>query len=406
MKVGTRILLVLALSLAVAGSATLIVNIMAFQQAPFPTWESYRDAFLEELDVSQDGVIDHLREHPEELFTAPGDSSSSNGVTLNEASEAVQQHAIRHAVNRSRNLTALVIGVVATGALLAGWVLAARIRRPIHQMIERARVASAVDPGMRFALEGPEDEIKELADTFDDMLERISRSYGSQRRFAAQVSHELRTPLATTCSEVEMLLADVDDPTVRTRLQAIAAATGRAERLVAQLLVLSRTETRDLDRAVFAFDELVGNVLGRAVENPPWHGLRLDFELAPTTVAGDRALLETLVRNLIDNAGRHNRPDGWVHVAVRQSDDSHGALLEVSNAVLPRRRESTPADPPGDPHTGLSIVAAVLDAHEGDLEWRHAADHVSARVQLPAGPLDAAPSVATHARVGMIEEGS
>jgi signal transduction histidine kinase len=385
MRIGPRIVLVLVLSLVAAGSAAVVVNIVALQQSPFPTWETYRDGLLEELEVSRDGVIRHVQEHPEELFTAPGDRSSWNGVTLDEASESVQRRAIRHSVERSRNLTALVIGVVAAGALAAGWLLARRILRPIRRITEQARVASVINPGVRFALEGPRDELKELADTFDEMLERISRSYGAQRRFAGQVSHELRSPLATTCSEVELLLSDVDDPGVRRRLEAIAEATRRADRLVAQLLTLARTEAGDLDWTTFELDDLVGNVLARAVESAPWAGLQLDVDLQRASVFGDRALLETLVRNLIDNAGRHNRAAGWVALQVHEAPGEQGTVFEVRNSLARGAERTDWAGPPSRPGIGLSIVTAVLEAHDGTIEWDYGDESVTVRVCVPSG---------------------
>lgn len=384
MKIRTRIALVLAASLIVAGSLALLVNAIAFQHVSYVTWSSYRDTMLQELGVSRDAALRSLDANPQLLFQAPGDvTRGPTGKTIDEASQAVQRRAVERTADQSRRWTVAALLAVTVGALTAGWFLAGRILRPIRLITRRAHAASALDLGARVALEGPNDEVKELADTFDEMLDRIALSFDGQRRFSAQVSHELRTPLAVTRSEVEMLLADADDTTLRTRLETIADANERAERLVSQLLVLARTDTRDLDRATFAFDELVGNVVGRAVEGPSWSGVRADVELRSTTVVGDRALLESLVRNLVDNAGRHNRRSGWVSIVVQPSPDGRRAVLDVSNSVAGGVGDSDDGAP-GSAHIGLSIVAAVLDAHDGTIEWRRDPGAVTAHVELAA----------------------
>lgn len=160
MRIGLRIVLLLAIALAVGGAATLFINAVAFQNAPYPTWHSYNEALLAELEVSREDVIKHVRKNPEILFDTPGDTTSRNGVSIDEASRRVQEQAIRRTVERSRNLTALAIVAVTAGALVAGGVLARRILRPVRWMTEQARTASGVEPGVRLALDGPNDEIK------------------------------------------------------------------------------------------------------------------------------------------------------------------------------------------------------------------------------------------------------
>ena len=266
MKIRTRIALVLALSLIVAGSLSLFVNAFAFEHASYQTWGSYRDALMKEVGVPRQTAVAFVRAHPEVIFGTTGNFGGLINKTVDQASKDVQRRAVDQAVARSRRWTVVGLLAVLLGALTAGWLLAGRILRPIRLITKRARTATAVDLGARISLAGPNDEIKELADTFDTMLDRLAQSFDAQRRFSAQVSHELRTPLAVTRSEVEMLVADLDEPALRARLGTIAEATERAERLVSQLLVLSRTDIGDLDRTTFAFDELVGNVVGRAVE--------------------------------------------------------------------------------------------------------------------------------------------
>lgn len=400
MTIRMRIAVMLTLSLVLAGSVTLVVNAIAFRETPYPTWQAYRDALLNELRVDRETAVRHIRDNPEILFETPGDTRGiATATTIDQAAEAVQRRANDEAVARSRRWTMSALLAVTVGAVAAGWVLSGRILRPVRLITTRARAASAFALDQRVSLGGPDDEIKELADTFDRMLDRLSLSFQAQRRFSGQVAHELRTPLATSRSEIEMLLADARATDVRSRLAAVANATVRAERLVAQLLVLSRTDTRDLDRASFALDELVGNVVGRAVEGPPWHELDLDLELGRAQVVGDRPLLESLVRNLVENAGRHNVTNGWARVAVASTDDGHTALLEVTNSA-PTTARATDERPPGAANTGLTIVAAVLEAHNGTMTWSCMPGQVTARVTLPTSwdPADLLTTdVAVHA---------
>jgi signal transduction histidine kinase len=447
MKARTRITIALAISLVVAGALALVVHSTAFRSTEYPAWDAYRDELLTEMDVSREGVIAALDEDPALLFDAPAaDPEFGNGTSIDDASRAVQQRAMDRAAARSLRWAAATFATVTVASVVAAWLLAGRILRPIRLVTSRAQTASADDLSGRVALDGPDDEVKELADTFDAMLDRIEASFETQRRFSAQVAHELRTPLSVTRSEVDMLRDDVGEPGLRARLDSVAEATGRAERLVTRLHLLSRTRRGDLRRESFAFDELVGNVVGRLVDAAEWRQVQIDLDLAPAQVVGDRALLESLVRNLVDNAGRHNRPGGWVRVAARPTGD--GAELEVANSVNdaagrvnarsghdrsePVRRSAplgaiAPESPaaagvgdatgqrgthvdaatvdgmttpdvccrrlPGAANVGLTIVDAVVGAHRGTIAWRAlppgaddvgGVDLVIVRVRLPA----------------------
>jgi signal transduction histidine kinase len=417
MKARTRITLALAVALVVAGSLALAVHALALGRADYPAWDEYRDELLAEMDVSHQGALRALEQDPALLFDPPpGEPLGPNGVSVEEASVAVQRRAVDRATARSRQWAGAAFVVVATASLGLAWLLAGRLLRPVRLVTERARAASGDDLSMRVALAGPPDEIKDLADTFDAMLDRLERSFRAQRRFSAQVAHELRTPLAVCRSEVDMLLDDhvgtalLDGggpdvgPELTRGLERVADATRRADRLVTQLHVLARTDRHDLCREAFPLDELVGNVVGRVVEAPAWQAIRVDLTLATTPVVGDRALLESLVRNLVDNAGRHNRPGGWARVTVLPAPDVPGAELHVANSTSGTAPTGdVAAGAPGNANVGLTIVRAVLDAHEGTITWRHDIEQVTAVVRLPspaqvlavAGPNGGAPPPGT-----------
>jgi signal transduction histidine kinase len=251
----------------------------------------------------------------------------------------------------------------------------------------RARAAAAGDLSGRLALTGPDDELKALADTFDDMLGRLERSFAAQRRFSGQVSHELRTPLSVIHSETDILLADSQDDSVRPRVESVRAATIRAERIVTGLLALARSQSGNIEPRRLSFDELVGDVVAEVAQAGSWRRLRLDVELHPATVLGDRALLECLVRNLVDNAAEHNSEGGWVRISVVTTRD-HGARcgsLNITNStpLVPEPPDSSPGSRGN--HIGLTVVEAILAAHGGTLATSSTEPAVfSATAYLPA----------------------
>ncbi|CUU56947.1 hypothetical protein Ga0074812_109167 [Parafrankia irregularis] len=439
-----RITVMISIALVVAGSFTLVVNTIVLRNVRYPSVYSFNSSLLEELNISRPTVVEYIRQHPEDLFASRFDEQPlPDGRTVGDVGRAIQQRPLDEALASARRWSFVGLLVVLVGAVGAAWALAGGILRPIRKMTARARSASASDLGDRVAATGPNDEIKELADTFDAMLDRLAVAFDAQRRFASQVAHELRTPLATSRTEIAMLLDDTADPDVTARLRAVSDAVDRGERLVSRLLVLSRTDPQALETSRFALDELVGNVLGRVVEAPAFSRLRLDVDLHSADVECDRALLESLVRNLLDNSARHNRPDGWVRVSVGTAHgeqftdpgidaaapalstgtgtggpDSAVVCLRIANSVAEPTQDTEPAQdagpaqdaertqaaepaldgagtpaalPAGEPAavpgpagTGLSIVNAVLQAHGGTITWSRGPGEVTALVRLPS----------------------
>jgi signal transduction histidine kinase len=291
----------------------------------------------------------------------------------------IQREGQRAAVGRAWRWSVLALGATAIAAALLGWVIAGRALRPLRRITERARAASATDLGTRVALDGPKDEIRELGDSFDDMLERLERSFVAQRRFSAQVSHELRTPLAVISSETDQLLATAGASDRHGLLQ-IREATDRAERMITALLVLSRSGSGDLSPEDLDLDRVTGDVLGELVNQAAWRGLRVELDLEASPVRADPALLERLLANLLTNAARHNRAGGFVEVRTRVDDG--WSVLEVTNSVGPAAQ--TPNGEPVDrPGIGLTVVDAVVAAHGGELRWSEVGpDAVRAEVRL------------------------
>jgi signal transduction histidine kinase len=255
-----------------------------------------------------------------------------------------------------------------------GWVMAGRVLRPVRDITEAARRASERHLGERINLRGPEDELKELADTFDDMLERLDLAFTSQRQFVANASHELRTPLTTMRTAIDVVLAK-PDPTaqqLRATSEKVRRSIDRAEHIIDALLTLAVSNqgtgaVESLDLATAAED-----ALDALDERARRSGLRVDTELARAEVTGSRVLLERLVGNLVENAVVHNVTDGWVRVRAG-TNDGH-AYLEVANSgpvvgeeelphlFEPFRRADARIGSSGV-GLGLSIVESVGEAH-------------------------------------------
>ncbi len=314
--------------------------------------------------------------------------------------------ALRNALNHQREnalhqlLTQSVIAlaVVTVIAAVLGWLVAGRALRPLRDITATAQRLSTHNLGERINLRGPDDELRELADTFDGMLDRLSSAFEAQRQFVANASHELRTPLTVQRAAIDVALED-PEPTVeslRTMALRLRDASERNERLIASLLALARSQA-----GVERYHEVdLAAVARTAIAAAPSRDVMMQPILGPARLAGDPALLERLTTNLVDNAVRHNVPGGWVRVETWT--DGPTAVLRVSNSgpVLPPERVDelfvpfyrAPVDRSRDGYgLGLSIVAAVAAAHHGSRTARALpGGGLEVTVALPAWPSSSA----------------
>jgi signal transduction histidine kinase len=290
-----------------------------------------------------------------------------------------------------------VIGIVAGGF---GWLLAGRALRPLQRVTLTARRVADRSLHERIALEGPDDEIKDLADTFDAMLERLDRSFDGQRRFVANASHELRTPLTLNRALIEVALDTPDAPEPMRQLGAtLLAINDRHERLIDGLLVLASSEQRLTDRRPVDMADIAGHVVAASDDAARRAGIEIRRSIASARVAGDAVLLERLTQNLLDNAIRYNITEaGWVSIATG-TDDGHAYLtVENTGPAIPayevdglfepfRRLTSTDrlTDPGRGAGLGLSIVRSVAHAHDGEVR-AHArpGGGLSVHVRIPS----------------------
>jgi signal transduction histidine kinase len=275
----------------------------------------------------------------------------------------------------------LVLLVVVAIGLAVAYLIAGRVLRPLQQITSTAQRLSAEQLDARIALAGPDDELKQLADTFDAMLERLQASFEAQRRFVADASHELRTPLAVMRTEVDVALADPDATTTDLRAAALVVrdATMRADRLVDSLLLLARSDRLSVDglplREPVDLPEICGLALSTVQAEAEERRIVLTSSYAPATVLGDRGLLERLVGNLVENGVRHNVDGGWVRVDAgtvgehaRLQVMSSGPIVpaeEVPRLFEPFRRQGTARTARRGAGLGLSIVRAVATVHGG-----------------------------------------
>jgi signal transduction histidine kinase len=285
-------------------------------------------------------------------------------------------------------LLGLGLITVASGGL--GWFISGRVLRPVRVITQTARRASGQHLGERLALHGARDELKELADTFDDMLERLDAAFAAQRRFVANASHELRTPLTVMRTAIDVTLAK-PSPTARQLTDMavrVRRSIDRAETMVEALLILAISDqgkfsTGFSDLATWAEDAIDA----AAPEIERLH-LSVDAKLDPAETTGDPQMLERMISNLVGNAVRHNEPGGWIRLRTGSRDAA--VYLEIANSgpfvpddavpslFEPFRRMQARTGVPDGVGLGLSIARSVLTAHGAT---------VTARSQ-PAGGLD------------------
>ncbi|WP_419998261.1 sensor histidine kinase [Streptomyces boninensis] len=281
-------------------------------------------------------------------------------------------------------LALLVVGAAAAGF---GWLVAGRVLAPMHRVTDTARriaAAPAADRGLheRIALKGPKDEVKELADSFDTMVERLDHSFDGQRRFIANASHELRTPLTVGRAMVELAMnrrSASDD--VKQLGEGLMQINSRHERLITGLLLLATSENEVTERRPVDLADVAEHVAGQAAAEARAAGVAVTAKAGEAPTTGDALLLERLVHNLVENGIRHNTGGdaGWVEVTTGVRPDG-AAELRVTNSgrVVPPYEVPALFEPfrrlaPDRPLTtkgaglGLSIVRAVARAHDGDV---------------------------------------
>jgi signal transduction histidine kinase len=274
----------------------------------------------------------------------------------------------------------IALAIVAILALLAGWLLAGRMLRPIRTITRTARRISSTSLHERLALGGPADELKELGDTLDDLFERLDVAFEAQRQFVASASHELRTPMTVerTLLQVALDNPDMTIETWRSTAHEVLASTEEQARLIEGLLALARGEIGLNERRPVDLATTVSTTLEELRPEIDRLGVRVVAVTKPAHLDGDPLLVERLVANLLRNAVRHNVVDGSVEVVTDVLDGS--AVLRITNTgplIAPaevdrlfqpfQRLDPRRANYQDGHGLGLPIVRAIVTAHEAEI---------------------------------------
>jgi signal transduction histidine kinase len=284
-------------------------------------------------------------------------------------------------LTKLRNYSFGALGVLFVSSLGVGWVIAGRVLRPIGRITAVARDIQATDLSRRIELPGPDDELKQLADTFDAMLARLDAAFAAQRQFTADASHELRNPLAIIRTNVDVVLSDpyADPDDLRQTIVVVKRASDRMARLVDDLLALARRQEPTLEHEPVDLGVAVTEASDDFVVPAAARGIVLDRAIAPDViVTGDRDALKRAVANLLENAVRL-APEGsrirlatgsegdraWIAVA----DEGPGIAPEDQPHIFDRfwRADRARARADGGTGLGLAIVRQIVESHGGQI---------------------------------------
>jgi signal transduction histidine kinase len=349
---------------------------------------------------SGEGVVSRLveRAHAGESTTtvAPESAAARQAKELGAVAVKVNNNDLHNLLI----LSAFALAIMLLASMALGWFLAGRVLRPLQTITSTARAISASNLHERLALKGPNDELRELGDTFDELLGRLESSFEAQRQFVANASHELRTPLTLERAILEVTLADpsANIGTLRAACERVLAIGEQQERMIDALLTLARGERRLERREPLRLQSTLSAVLAERREDFTRRGLRLETKLEDAPASGDPRLIERLVANLIDNAISHNTAGGWV-TATSTVEDGRATLRvcnsgpmiapeELEQLTQPFRRLGTARTGHGDDSghgLGLSIVAAIATAHGATFDFQpQPAGGLQVEVRFPA----------------------
>jgi signal transduction histidine kinase len=273
------------------------------------------------------------------------------------------------------------LGVLFVSSLGVGWVVAGRVLAPIGRITSVARDIQATDLSRRIQLPGPEDELKQLADTFDAMLARLDAAFAAQRQFVADASHELRNPLAIIRTNVDVALADPDasPDDLRQAIAVVKRAGDRMTLLVDDLLALARRQEPTLEHEPVDLGAAVAEASDDFVVPAEARGIVLDRAIAPgVVVTGDREALKRVVANLLHNAVRLAPAESRIRLAtgsegnrawIAVADEGPGISPEDQAHVFDRFWRSDKARSRSDGGTGLglAIVRQIVESHGGEV---------------------------------------
>lgn len=305
----------------------------------------------------------------------------------------------------------VALGIMALLGVIVSWLMAGRVLQPLRRISTAAEEISASNLHERLSLEGPRDELRQLGDTFDQLLERLEASFRAQRLFVANASHELRTPLATMRASLEVALAKPDPSDHRLQVlgQRLEGELDHMDELLESFLTLARAQSgpSGSDSPV-----VLGSLVQQALLDHEPEIVRKDISVEAALEAGETAavlgnatLLGRLIGNLIDNAVKHNVQGGYLKVVTAIEKDTVSVTIENGGPEVEQVALSQMTEPfrrLGGDRTGsesglglgLSIVRAIAESHGGRLRLQpRAGGGVVARIELPLAERPAAAPV-------------
>jgi signal transduction histidine kinase len=382
-KVRTRLTLTYASLFFVAGSALLgLTYVLLATRLPTqpPAGAAIGSQELSKLTQCKLGLVAAPKDSPIPASLAAVCNQAEEAYRVGTAAglQAQRQSALSDLLAFS--LAGLAVLTVASGGM--GWLMSGRVLRPVRVITETARRASEQHLGERLALTGASDELKELADTFDDMLERLDAAFAAQRRFVANASHELRTPLTVMRTAIDVTLAKPSPtaPQLTDMAARVRRSVDRAETMIEALLTLAVSDQGKLSTEFTDLSTWAEDAIDAAAPEIKRLNLSVDTELDPAETTGDPQLLERMISNLVDNAIRHNEPGGWIR--LRTGSSHAAAYLEIANSgpfipddavaslFEPFRRLGGRTGVRDGVGLGLSIARSVVTAHRATVTAR------------------------------------
>ena len=405
-------LLYVGLFLASAACLLTITYFLVKQQLPQVTTNS--GMIVTQGGGTLGGVPATCTAPPGAVTVLPGQQAGTCQPLL----QAVALRAGQGTLNELLIESGIALGIMAVASVGLGWLMAGRVLSPLRTITAAARRISARSLHQRIAMTGPDDELKELGDTFDQLLGRLDASFRAQRQFVANASHELRTPLARQRTLLEVALRDgqASMASLRAACERALVAGEQQERLIAGLLTLARGE-RGLDRfeptdlAAIAATTLAGRR-----DDADAAQVSLVTRLEPAQAAGDPGLAERLVTNLVDNGIRYNTAGGRVEIGTGTRAGRPYLAVTNTGPVIPPdqlgrlfrpfQRMDPARQAPGGLGLGLAIVSAIAAAHGADLRAvTRARGGLAIEVWFPmpppAGPAPASASSSAPERIAV-----
>jgi signal transduction histidine kinase len=289
----------------------------------------------------------------------------------------------------------IALAIMTIGSALLGWLVAGRVLRPLRTITARTKQISATNLHERLAMQGASDELRELGDTIDRLIARLEEAFEAQRQFVANASHELRTPLAIMRTTLDVAVAKPEG--VPPQLKALDANLRQnldhADQLLESFLVLARAQHGWLsDRTSVSLKRMITAALAARQDVIAERQIDVSTALVPASVTGSETLLTRMVENVIENAVIHNQPHGFISITCKVDDDRVRLVVDSGGELLDKRQVATLAKPfrrLGVDRTylqtghglGLSIIAAIVAAHDGRLKL-HARSQGGLRVEI------------------------